>query len=282
MLFRSLRDLLVAVVIAALTLAVSSTGPGESIRDLAGSVLRTASEPVAAAARFGVSIAQSAADARSLADQLAAALAERDRLAAEAGRVDSLEREISELQATLDLRATTSFSTVPVQVVARDYAVGRRIVIVDAGLDAGIKPGDIVIGAGSTLVGRVISVDAAGSRVRLVDDPAFTVTVEVASTGAIGLLHGRGASPLLLENVDAARAMPIGAQVTTSGIELTPAIRSAFPRGLSVGRVLAVNTTTSSVLQSADIEPIIALDAVRTVLVIVDYRGGLPAPSAAP
>ena len=76
--------------------------------------------------------------------------------------------------------------------------------------------------------------------------------------------------------------MPIGAQVTTSGIELTPAIRSAFPRGLSVGRVLAVNTTTSSVLQSADIEPIIALDAVRTVLVIVDYRGGLPAPSAAP
>jgi len=277
-----LRDLAIVVGVSVLLFALSSTGPGETLRDVAGSALRNASEPVAAVARFGVAVAQSAADSRSLSDQLAAALAERDHYAADAGRVASLEREISELQAALDLRSTTTFSTVPVQVVARDFAVGRRIVIIDAGLDAGIKVGDIVIGAGNTLVGRVISVEAAGAHVRLISDPAFAVTVEVASTGAIGLLHGRGASPLLLENVDAARALPIGAQVTTSGIELSPDVRSAFPRGLSVGRVAAVNTTTSSVLQSADIEPIITLDAVRTLLVIVNYRGGLPVPSLAP
>jgi cell shape-determining protein MreC len=74
----------------------------------------------------------------------------------------------------------------------------------------------------------------------------------------------------------------VGAEVTTSGIELSPTLRSAFPRGLAVGRVVAVNAVTSAVLQSADVEPTIDLDSVRTLLVILNYRGGLPEPSATP
>ena len=97
-----------------------------------------------------------------------------------------------------------------------------------------------------------------------------------------GLLRGRGSNSLLLQDVDARWEVPVGAQLTTSGIELSPEIRSAFPRGLAIGRVAAVNGTGSSIVQSADVEPILALDSARTLLVITNYRGGLPAPSVAP
>ena len=74
----------------------------------------------------------------------------------------------------------------------------------------------------------------------------------------------------------------VGAAVTTSGIELSPTLRSAFPRGLAIGSVVAVNSVASAVLQSADIEPTLDLDSVRTLLVILNYRGGLPDPNATP
>ena len=57
----------------------------------------------------------------------------RDRYAAEAARVTSLEREVAELQAVLDLRASTAFETVAVQVLARDFSLARRVVVIDGG-----------------------------------------------------------------------------------------------------------------------------------------------------
>jgi cell shape-determining protein MreC len=95
-------------------------------------------------------------------------------------------------------------------------------------------------------------------------------------------VRGRAANPLAFDDVDAQRQVLVGAEITTSGIELSPTLRSAYPRGLVVGRVVAVNTVASAVLQGADVEPILDLDSVRALLVILNYRGGLPEPSAAP
>jgi cell shape-determining protein MreC len=118
--------------------------------------------------------------------------------------------------------------------------------------------------------------------VRLVSDPEFAVTAEIAATGAIGILHGRGANPLSFEDIDALRDVPVGAEVTTSGIELSATIRSAFPRGLSIGRVVTVSDPSGAVIKSAEVKPILELDAARTLLVITNYDGGLNAPSPAP
>lgn len=261
---------------------VSGSAPVLAVQGAAGQALRTVSEPVAAVGRGMASVRSLFVDIRSLQARLAALIDERDQLAADSARTASLEREVAELQAILDLRATTSFTTVAAQVVARDYAIDRRYVILDVGSVDGVSVGDVVIGAGSSLAGRVIQVSDQSCQVRLLSDPEFSVTAEVAATGAIGQARGRAANPLAFDDVDAQRLVAVGAQVTTSGIELSPTLRSAFPRGLAVGRVVAVNSIASAVLQSADIEPTLNLDSVRTLLVILNYRGGLPNPSAAP
>lgn len=272
-----------AVLIFNVVLFVASgSAPVIAVQGAAGQVMRTISQPIAAIGAGAASVRDLFVDIRNLQARLTALLDERDRLSAESARTASLEREVAELQAILDLRATTSFATVAAQVVARDFAIDRRYVILDVGSVDGVKEGDVVIGAGASLAGRVIQVSDQSCQVRLLTDPEFLVTAEVASTGAIGQVRGRAANPLAFDDVDAQRQVAVGAQVTTSGIELSPTLRSAFPRGLAVGRVVAVNSVTSAVLQSADIEPTLDLDSVRTLLVILNYRGGLPDPNAQP
>jgi rod shape-determining protein MreC len=261
---------------------LSGSEPVLAVQGAAGQVARTVSEPVAAIGRGVASVRDLFVDIRSLQARLTALLEERDQLASEAARIASLEREVAELQATLDLRATTSFATVAAQVVARDFAIDRRYVILDVGSADGVKVGDVVIGAGASLAGRVVQVSDQSCQVRLLTDPEFSVTSEVASTGAIGQVRGRAANPLAFDDVDAQRQVLVGAEITTSGIELSPTLRSAFPRGLSVGRVVAVNSVASAVLQSADVQPTLDLDSVRTLLVVLNYRGGLPDLSETP
>lgn len=261
---------------------LSGSEPVLALQGAAGQVVRSVSEPAAAAGKGIAAVRDLLIDIRSLQARLAVLLDEREQLAAEAARTASLEREVAELQATLDLRATTSFNTVAAQVVARDFAIDRRYVILDVGSSDGVKVGDVVIGAGASLAGRVVQVSDQSCQVRLLTDPEFSVTAEIASTGAIGQVRGHAANPLAFDDVDAQRQVLVGAEVTTSGIELSPTLRSAFPRGLSVGRVVAVNSVASAVLQSADVEPTLDLDYARTLLVILDYRGGLPDPNATP
>lgn len=272
----------VVLAINGLLFLLSRSEPLIAVQGAAGQVVRAVSEPVAAVGRGIASVRDLFVDIRSLQARLAELLSERDQLAAEAARTASLEREVAELQAMLDLRATTSFSTAAAQVVARDFAIDRRYVILDVGSADGVKVGDVVIGAGASLAGRVVQVSDQSCQVRLLTDPEFSVTSEVASTGAIGQVRGRAANPLAFDDVDAQRQVLIGAEITTSGIELSPTLRSAFPRGLSVGRVVAVNSVASAVLQSADVQPTLDLDSVRTLLVILNYRGGLPDPNVTP
>jgi len=283
---RSQRAGLIAVGVAlafnGLLFVISGSAPVVALQGGAGQVVRAVSQPIAEIGRGMAAVGSLVVDIRGLQERFATLLAERDQLAAEATRIASLEREVAELQATLDLRATTSFTTVAAQVVARDFSVDRRYVILDVGGADGVKVGDVVIGAGASLAGRVIQVSDQSCQVRLLTDPDFSVTAEIASTGAIGQVRGRAANPLAFDDVDAQRQVIIGAEVTTSGIELSPSLRSAFPRGLAVGRVVAVNSIASAVLQSADVTPTLDLDSVRTLLVILNYRGGLPDPNATP
>jgi rod shape-determining protein MreC len=273
---------LVIIALNLLLFVGASTPPVQALQGVVGSVARFTSEPFGAIGRASATFAAGFGDVRALRSKLSAALVERDQYAAEATRIADLEREIADLRAALDVQATSSFTTVAGQVVARDFAIDRRVVVIDRGSNDGIAVGDVVIGAGGALAGRVIDVLPTSSRVRLVSDPAFRVTAEIAASGAIGLLSGSGSNPLAFEDVDALREVTIGAAVTTSGIELTPELRSAFPRGLSIGTIAAVSGQASAVLQSADVTPTLPIDSIRTLLVITNFRGGLPIPSAAP
>jgi rod shape-determining protein MreC len=62
----------------------------------------------------------------------------------------------------------------------------------------------------------------------------------------------------------------------TAGIALPGGIRSAYPKGLPIGRVVDVRRDPNAVVQTAWLLPIAPLDRLEYVLVITDYVGGFP------
>ena len=219
-------------------------------------------------------------------DQLRAAnqafAAENERLRAENARADEIQRENDQLTALLQLRSGLTFTTAAAQVVARESSEFRRIVTLDRGTDKGIHAGDVVIGAGGALAGRVIDVGATFAHVRLMNDTESTVIGQVQTSAATGEIVGQLGGVLVMQNIDATERPKIGDEVVTAGIELSGGVRSPYPKGLLIGQVVDVRRDANAVVQTAYLEPAIELDKLEYVLVITDYEGGLPPPGQQP
>jgi cell shape-determining protein MreC len=75
----------------------------------------------------------------------------------------------------------------------------------------------------------------------------------------------------------------LGDEVVTAGIDLGNGIRSPFPKGLLIGRIVDLESDPIAVVQTAFVEAAAPLDKLEYVLVIVDYQGGIPiAPTPSP
>jgi cell shape-determining protein MreC len=80
-----------------------------------------------------------------------------------------------------------------------------------------------------------------------------------------------------MDKIDATERVAVGDHVVTAAIELAGGIRSAYPKGLIIGRVVDVKRDANAVVQTAWLLPAAPLDRLEYVLVITDYEGGLPA-----
>ncbi len=204
------------------------------------------------------------------------------RLRIENARLEETQRENDLLTGLLQLQAGLDHKTVAASVVAREPAEFRRAVTLDRGSDQGIEQGDVVIGAGGALVGRVVEVGPNFSNVTLLTDGSSTVIGQLVSNAATGEVVGDLAGALNMTKIDSAVPVQIGDEVVTAGIELAGGIRSPYPKGLLIGQVIDVRRDANDVVQTAFLEPAAGLDRLEYLLVITDYQGGLPEPDQQP
>lgn len=202
--------------------------------------------------------------------------AELDRLRAQNRTVDELRRENGELSALLQIRNGFEYETIAALVIARESSEFRRLVTIGKGTDDGISVGDVVVAEGGALAGRVIEAGATFAKVLLITDTGSTVIGQLVSSGATGEVVGQLGGVLIMGKIDSAERVVLGEEVVTAGIELAGGIRSPYPRGLLIGRVVDVKGDANEVVQTAFLEPAAAVDRLRFVLVILDYQGGLP------
>jgi rod shape-determining protein MreC len=207
---------------------------------------------------------------------------ENDRLRIENSRLKETQRENDLLTGLLQLQAGLDHKTVAASVIAREPAEFRRAVTLDRGTDQGIEQGDVVIGAGGALVGRVVEVGPNYSNVTLLTDGSSTVIGQLVSNAATGEVVGDLAGALNMTKIDSAVPIQIGDEVVTAGIELAGGIRSPYPKGLLIGQVIDVRRDANDVVQTAFLEPAAGLDRLEYLLVITDYQGGLPEPEEQP
>jgi rod shape-determining protein MreC len=204
--------------------------------------------------------------------------AENDLLDAESRSAAELRRENEQLTALLQLRNGLKYQTLAATVIARESSEARRAVVVDRGSDDGLAVGQVVIGAGGSLVGRVVEVGPSIAHIVLISDPTSIVTGQLLNSTETGKVVGQLGGALVMTDVDAAAEVTRGEEVFTAGIELEGGLRSPYPKGLLVGRVIDVKIDPNEVVQTVFLEPAAPLDRLEFLLVITDYEGGILGP----
>ncbi|MHB8460791.1 MAG: rod shape-determining protein MreC [Candidatus Limnocylindrales bacterium] len=277
------RRAIVYAVLVSVSIGFMAISGSSSVRELQSGVgfafrpLQVTASSVAASIGSVVATVQ---EIDSLRQDNAALRAANDRLTADNGRLREIQHENDLLTALLAVKNGTTFHTIAATVIGRERPEIGRIVTIDRGTNDGLAVGDVVVAAGGALAGRVTDAASTTAHVTLINDPTSTVTGMVESNRVTGDVTGQLGGVLVMRNIEATARVNIGDQVVTAGIDLGGGIRSPYPKGLLIGQVVDVQRDANAIVQTAFLQPTADLDKVEYLLVITDYQGGLPLPSA--
>lgn len=192
---------------------------------------------------------------------------ENDRLLLENVRLG--EQAVAAQQATrLDgLRRTLPYETLAASVIARDPSGVVRSIVIGAGSGAGVVPGHAVL-SDQGLVGRVTEVGASYAKVLLITDSASAVSALVQGSRATGIVRGQYGDALVMEWILQSESVVPGDIVLTAGLALGNELRSLYPKGLVIGRVIEVARAQNAAYQRAVIQPAVDLRTLEHVLVV--------------
>jgi rod shape-determining protein MreC len=174
------------------------------------------------------------------------------------GEVELLRRKIEEskliyvenqrLKEILDFKKDIFFSTVPAQVIGRDPTNWTNSLIIDKGLDRGIRRNMAVMSTRG-LVGRVLETGRRSAKILLITDPNSRVGVVLGRDRQGGMLVGRSDGTCKMIYIALDSDVTKGDSVVTSGLS------SVFPKGVLVGEVIGVGKEPGRLYKYAVIRP---------------------------
>lgn len=260
------------VVAAAL---VVRTGGGRWRDDRLGQLFLELMAPLqragTAAGRSVTDAWHSAADlwrAREEAEVLRARVVELER---DTARLAEVELENARLRELLAFRETLKGELLTARVIGHDAAGLSRTITIDQGSAAGVARGAAILAHGG-LVGQVFLVSPHAARVLLITDHNSGVDAVVQRTRGRGIVEGAVDGRCGLKFVKRTEDLQVGDLVLSSGLD------GIFPRGLPVGRIVAVDKQGQGLFQYAQVEPAVDVDELEEVLVTL----GAVVPEAPP
>ncbi|MBX4191448.1 MAG: rod shape-determining protein MreC [Candidatus Doudnabacteria bacterium] len=172
-----------------------------------------------------------------------------DQLAFENARLKSAQDENAALRRALNFRQQGSFSLLAVEVINSDPTGFTQTIVIDKGSDLNIHLNQPIVAQPGLLVGKVTKVYPGSAEVTLITDPAIVINGEVVESGAKGLIKGEHGLGLSLDLVTQNELIKTGDQVITSGLS------NDFPRGLLIGNISAIRSSTTDLFQKAFVSP---------------------------
>jgi rod shape-determining protein MreC len=157
--------------------------------------------------------------------------------------------------------------TIGAPVIARDPSGVLQTVLLGAGSDAGVRVGNVVV-SDQGVVGRVSEVGSDYSKVLLITDPASALSALVQGSRATGIVRGQYGDTLVMEWILQTEQVQVGDTVITAGLAVGNELRSLYPKGLVVGRVVALDRAENSAYKRAIVLPGVDLRRLEHVLVI--------------
>jgi rod shape-determining protein MreC len=187
------------------------------------------------------------------------------KLSGELARTRELAEENTRLRRLLGMHEDLAPKSIGASVVTARLGGQSRVILVDRGSSAGVRP-DMAVVAWGGAVGRVVSVEAGFARVRLLSDPNSGASGVIARSRAEGMIVGRGGEPMEMIYVPKYADVVVGDRVITSGLD------GVFPRGFGLGRVTVVGEPVGA-SKSIRLEPEVDDRTVEDVLILLEPSG---------
>ncbi len=187
------------------------------------------------------------------------------RISGELDQTRELAQENARLRRLLGMREDLVPRSIGASVVTARLGGQSRVIVVDRGAADGVRS-DMAVVAWGGAVGRVVSVEKAFARVRLLSDANSGASGVVVRSRAEGMIVGRGGDPLEMVYVPKYADVVVGDRVVTSGLD------GVFPRGFGLGRVTVVGEPMGA-SKSIRLEPEVDDRAIEDVLILLEPSG---------
>jgi rod shape-determining protein MreC len=262
-----LRSFAVLLAISALLLLLRNSDPVRAASTVATQLLVPIQHVLADAGITSNRFVQAITEIENLQADNTTLRAEVDRLTLE--NVQLREAAFAAQQTTrlTDVAKTLPFESVPATLIARDPSNILSTIVLGVGTDLGIRVGHVVLSE-QGLVGRVSEVGTNYAKVLLVTDPTHTVSALVEGSRATGIVRGQYGDSLIMDWLLQTEKVKVGDVVVTAGLGLGEEIRSLYPKGLVIGKILQLQNAEAAAYQRAIIAPAVDLRRLENVLVV--------------
>jgi rod shape-determining protein MreC len=163
------------------------------------------------------------------------------------------------LQGLLQFKDETPSETIAAQVISSGANETSRVLIIDKGQAAGLRP-DMAVIVPDGIVGKVLRVFPHAAQVLLLTDPNSGVACLLETSRVHGVLKGQNKSLASLGYIVNDDKVQIGQKVFTSGED------RIYPKGFPVGVV--VEARPGGPFQDITVQPFAKLDRLEEVLVV--------------
>jgi len=181
-------------------------------------------------------------------------------------RIDQLEEQVLEtqrLQGLLAMRDAWRAEFVAARVVGKDATNWFKTILIDRGSRAGMRR-NLPVVAPDGLVGRIVEVTPSTAKVQLITDPVSAAGALMQRTRVTGIVIGNLGAGLRVRYLPLLADVVVGDEVVTSGMG------GVFPKGIPVGRVIAVERKSGALFQEAVLEPKVDLGRLEEVVILMN------------
>lgn len=169
------------------------------------------------------------------------------------------------LKELLEFKQSISASAVAADVIGIENTGWIKTATINKGASHGIKR-DMAVVTPNGIVGRIIDVQPATSKILLVIDPRCNTDVIAQRSRIKGIAEGNGTDKLILKYVNHSDDIQIGDVLISSGLG------GIFPKGLVIGEVVRVEKGDDNFFIYIEVKPGAELRKLEEVLIITENK----------
>ncbi len=189
--------------------------------------------------------------------------AENQELLGEIIGLKMLAEENNTLKTALGLEINKGFKLLEADIIGRDF--DNKTIIINSGINNGIKKGMPVIAGEKTLIGKIDAAFERYSVVSVLNSDSSVFDAEIADKEIKGILKGGSGDRLRMELI------PHDKNISENDLVVTTNDGGIYPKGLIVGRVASVKNNALEPFLSVLVKPAADIDKLKYIFIITEY-----------